>query len=427
MRRRAIWRVLGVCALMLASSAHAEGPGIKLGDRMVLHLGLGVEFRYDDNVFFQNGNKIGAFEFLLRPSLELATGQGSHGGIVDFRLHLGGTYTEYLTSRDTLASHRSFGVDAGVLMSVFPTGRFNLALFDNYVRTTQPPYGLQPYNLDRDTNQLGIRLQYSPGGHRLTLSLSYTFGLDFFENPIFQDYNLFTHSLGFYASWRFFPKTALYLSVSDTITRYANHGTNGFNQPDSYPLHAEIGVMGLITPKLAVNAYIGYGNGFYVYDQAAIKAGQQVDAGSPNTAVGGVNLSWKPSLLSTGNIGYKYDFANSLLGAYFQSHQTYINWTQLIWRFTGAVSLSYQNIHYFGVPASSQTNATGDSRTDNYISFDLRLDYPFKPWLVSSLGYDLQYNATPAALVTNVMNPAIGLLPLSYLTNEVWLRIAVLY
>jgi len=62
---------------------------------------------------------------------------------------------------------------------------------------------------------------------------------------------------------------------------------------------------------------------------SGIKAGQQVDAGSPNTAVGGVSLSWKPTLLSTGNIGYKYDFANSLLGAYFQSHQAYINWTQL--------------------------------------------------------------------------------------------------
>jgi hypothetical protein len=127
------------------------------------------------------------------------------------------------------------------------------------------------------------------------------------------------------------------------------------------------------------------------------------------------------------NIGYKYDFANSLLGAYYDAHQVYINWTQLIWRFTGAVSLKYQNIHYHGVAANSQTDCLGDCRVDNYVSFDLRVDYPFKQWLIASFGYDLQYNATPAHLVTNVMMPTAGLIPLGYLKNEVWLRIGVLY
>src|SRR5205814_7405050 len=141
-------------------------------------------------------------------------------------------------------------------------------------------------------------------------------------------YNLFTHAVGLYISWKFFPKTALYLSVGDTINQYQHsEAVNGFKQPNSYPLHAELGVMGLITPKLAVNAYIGYGYGFVQYDQAAIKVGEQVDNGSPNTAVGGVNLSWKPSLLSSGNIGYKYDFTNSLLGAYYDAHHVYIQWT----------------------------------------------------------------------------------------------------
>jgi hypothetical protein len=434
--RRASWRNrktwllgLGACALLLASPARAEGPGIKLGDHLLLHLGIAAEFRYDDNFFFQDTSqgKFSAFEFVLRPSLDLATrGSRTASGTVDFRLHAGMTYTEFITNRDNLAGHRSFAVDAGALMTVWPAGRFNLSLFDNFVRTTQPPYGNEPYNLDRDTNQLGIRLQYSPGGKRLTLALSYVFGIDFFENSTFQDFNLYSHGLGLYISWKFFPKTALYLSVSDTINRYQNHGTNGFNQPDSYPLHAELGVMGLITPKIAVNAYIGYGYGFYVYDPAAIAAKQQVDAGSPNTAVGGVNLSWKPTLLSTGNIGYKYDFANSLLGAYYQAHQAYINWTQLIWRFTAAVALRYQNLHYYGVAANTQIDTLGNTRTDNGVGFDLRLDYPFTNWLVSSLGYDLQYNATPSNLTAGTMMAPV-LIPLSYLKNEVWLRLGVLY
>jgi hypothetical protein len=422
---------------MLASTASAEGPGIKLGDRMLLHLGLGVEFRYNDNVFFQDKSTgpAAGFMFLLRPYLELSTRQARDGSAntVDFRLHLGATYTEFISNRDVLSPHRSGSIDAAALMTLFPQSRFNLSLFDNYVRTTQPPYGPEAptYNLDRDTNQLGVRFQYSPGGHRLTLALSYIFGIDFFENDVFRGFNLFTHALSLYASWRFFPKTALYLSVGETITKYANKDDPNFVQPDSYPLRVELGVMGLITPKLSVNAYIGYGNGFYVYEPAAVAAGKQdPTAGSPNTALGGLNLSWKPSLLSVGNIGYKYDFANALLGAYYQSHQVYINWTQLIWRFTGVVSLRYAYIQYFGVTPNFQIDKLGDTRFDHYIAFDLRLDYPFKPWLIASLGYDMQYDNTNAHLVGTVMMPpppVAGLVPLNYLTDEVWLRLGVLY
>jgi len=48
---------------------------------------------------------------------------------------------------------------------------------------------------------------------------------------------------------------------------------------------------------------------------------------SPNNRRGGVGLSWNPSLLSTGSIVYKFDFANSLVGAYYEAHQSYISWT----------------------------------------------------------------------------------------------------
>jgi hypothetical protein len=434
--RRASWNRLlvwavGALTFLVAPLAHAEGPGIKLGDRLLLHLGLAAEFRYDDNAFFQakSQNPAGGFQFRLLPSVDLATRQARDGsGMVDFRLHAGMAYSEFITNREVLEVHRSFGVDAGALLTLWPGGRFNLSFFDNYVRTTQLPYGPEIYNLDRDTNQLGVRMQYSPGGRRLILGLTYVFGIDFFERDTFQAFNLFTHSLALNISWKFFPKTALYLQASETVTRYQNHSpSSDFDQPDSNPFHIELGVMGLITPKLSANAWIGYGNGFYVYNQAAIAAGKQVDAGSPSTAVGGLSFTWKPTLLSTGSIGYKFDYANSLVGAYYNAHQTWLSWTQLIWRFSAFLRLGYQNIQYFGVPPVAQSVPNGDGRRDNFINFDLRVDYPFKPWLVASLGYDLQYNDTSAKLITMPMTPTIGLIPLNYLKNEVWLRLSVLY
>jgi hypothetical protein len=137
-KRLVVWAV-GACTFLMAPMAQAEGPGIKLGERLLLHLGLAAEVRYDDNVFFQNDNlKTGGFMFRLLPSVDLGTrrARGGGGTLVDFRLHAGMTYTEFISNRDVLAIHRSFAVEAGALLTLWPAGRFNLSFFDNYVRTT---------------------------------------------------------------------------------------------------------------------------------------------------------------------------------------------------------------------------------------------------------------------------------------------------
>jgi hypothetical protein len=436
--RRSSWqrRICGmgtryalVCAVVAASStAFADTAGIKLGDHLLLHLGVGTEFRYDDNVFLQDSTKTDAFEFRLLASVDLATRNARNGSSpkVDFRLHAGMIYNEFISNRGELANHRDVAVDAGVLVNINPTGRYNLALFDNYVRSTQLPYSNEPYNLDRDSNQLGVRGQAAPGGGRLVLGLSYVFGLDFFEVDQLKDFNTLSHTFALNVSWKFFPKTALYLAASESIIQYQQHVD--FNHPDSYPFHVELGVNGLLTPKLSVNAYIGYGNGFYV------------SGPSPNTALGGLSLSWKPTLLSSGAIGYRYDFANALLGSYQNMHQVFITWTQLIWRFTAGARLAYNNIQYHGSNLTDQGVVNGPppappamatpvtERTDNYVSLDLHVDYPFKPWLALSAGYDLSYNTTKSQLTGGIN--AMGLpvlLPANYLANEVWLRLSAQY
>jgi hypothetical protein len=418
-----MWVGVALAALVASApvAARAEGPGIKLGDHLLLHLGLAAEFRYDSNVFFQTDTSTGAFLFRLLPSVDLATRRArGGGGKVDFRLHAGMAYSEFISERDQTARHRSVGVDAGALLTLFPDGRFNFSLFDNYVRTSQPPYSNQTYNLDRDSNQLGLRIRYSPGGRRLTLALSYTFGLDFFETPVLRPFDLYTHAIALHVAWKFFPKTSLYLAANETIHQYAhpeiNSGANDFLRHNSYPFHVELGVMGLITVKLTLNAWVGYGNAFFV------------EGPSANTAVGGFNLAWRPTMLSVGTIGYKFDFSNSLIGNYYDGHQVFISWTQLIWRFTAAARLAYNHLTYEGVDPTSGGDPMTLQRIDDFVAFDLRLDYPFKPWLIASAGYNLQYNHTDARLQfqEDPMAP-IQFIPLGYLKNEVWLRLAVLY
>src|SRR5262249_30539423 len=153
--------------------------------RLVLHPGISAEFRWDSNVFFESTTPYSTFIFRLLPSLDLATLPGQRGGerphAVDFRLHLAADYNEYITTDGNLSGHRGVGVQAGALLTVLPYFPFSMDFFDNYVRTSQPPYLREPYNIDRDTNELGLRMRYRPGGRRLDIDLSYVFGVDFFE------------------------------------------------------------------------------------------------------------------------------------------------------------------------------------------------------------------------------------------------------
>src|SRR5688572_17046520 len=60
-------------AVSAPAGARVEGPGIALGDRLVLHLGIGAEFRYDSNVFYEDSNGTQALALRLTPTFALAT------------------------------------------------------------------------------------------------------------------------------------------------------------------------------------------------------------------------------------------------------------------------------------------------------------------------------------------------------------------
>jgi hypothetical protein len=415
--------LLGLLVLVFSSArAHAQTSGttgIRLGDALVLHLGAGLEFDFDSNVFYVASGGTSAFSMRVTPAFDLTNRPRQARRKVEFDLRGGLNYLEYLTSDPTLSALRQFGVDAGVQAAFFPADPYNFVLFDNYTRTTQPPYEKLSYNLDRDTNEIGARVNLSPGGGRLTFNIGYIFGIDYWEPFQLQDFDLMYHRFDVRASWRFFPKTAVYIAASEILNLYQHPGST--DHPDSYPLHVEAGVQGLITTKLTLNAYIGYTNGFYVFGP------------NPSEPMGGLSLSWKPTILSTGTLGYRHDFVNSTLGSYYDLDTAYLSWTQLIWRFTGFVRFSYANERFNGIcvgqtgtgaSCQSPSAETVSNRTDNLITLNVRIDYPFKNWLIGSIGDDLQANISNGQLN---LGTAPGTVPTSYTKDVVYIGIRANY
>lgn len=416
---------LTTCGLLVTGVAHAQStsaplgpvmnvtgsaaPGVRLGDAMVLHLGIGAEVGWDSNVFYTSSNEKNSFYLRLSPMFDLTNRPRQGRRLIQFDFHGGLDYLEWLTGDANLRSLRQFNVNAGLQAAFFNYSPYNFVIFDNYVRSTQPPYTETSFNIDRDTNEVGLRINLSPGGGRLTFNLGYLFGIDYFEVQQLKDFDVQYHRMDLRASWKFLPKTAVYINATEIVYLYPHPGT--YMHPDSYPLRVDAGLQGLITTKLTVNAWVGYANGFYV------------SGPNPNTAIGGLSLAWKPTILSTGTLGYEHDFVNSYLGSYFDLDQVYLSWTQLIWRFTGFLRASYANERYQGIIPNGPSAETVTGRADNYFTLNARVDYPFKDWLIGSVGYDLQANLSNGALNLGVA----GLLPVNYTKHVVYLRLTLAY
>ena len=429
MRLRRYLSILIVCLLTTVSAAaraqSVSGDGLKLGDTFLLHLGMGLEVDYDTNLFYENSNPHRAFELRLTPRFDLSNVPRVGGRQFQLDFHGGLNYLEYLTSNAAIEHLRQFNVDAGVLATFFALNPYSFQVFDNYIRSAQAPYSLSDHNFDRDTNDLGVRINLAPGGGRLSFYIGYVFGIDYFEPAALQAFNLLSHRFDFRASWKVLPKTAIYIAATEFLYLYQNqgNGTSSYDHPDSYPFRIIAGIQGLITTKLTLNGYIGYGNGFYQTVKTTSPTGMAtVVNANPNTPIGGVAVTWKPTILSTGTLGYDHDFVNSLLGSYYDMDTVYASWTQLIWRFTAFLRVSYANERYKGI-----TPLTGDltsTRTDNYVTINSRVDYPFLRWLWGSVGYDLQLNRSNAVLD---LNPAAAVVPVTFTKSVVYLRLTAWY
>ena len=416
--RRYHWVVALAGMLWWSGSAHAAGPGIRLGSRLVFHPSIAAEFRYDSNIFQVASANFQGGIFRLLPQIELATrdrGREGGSGVVRFRLFAGLDYNEFMTGNKLVSDHRMFGVMAGANATFWPVGRFTLELFDNYIRTSVPPYGVYPYNIDRNTNDIGLRMNIRPGGGRLELVTGYSFGIDLFEHEFFRDWDLFNHKMNLRLMWRFFPRTAAWIEAREDIYIYRRVGIAA--HPNSYPLRVTAGVTGLITTKLSMNVWVGYGNGFYATGP------------NPNTGVGGLDLTWKPVSITEILIGYKHDFYNALLGSYYDLDAVYLSWGQGIWRLRSVVRVTYQNNRFQGIgPVAALTDpnnpgAMATDRMDHYINVVAKLDYPFKDWLALGIAYDMIYNKPNRAVDAG----ANGLLPVNFTKHGVSMRLSVEY
>jgi hypothetical protein len=440
---------LAVCALFGARRAAAQDvaigyqglpykvtqdnkTGINLAEGVLLHVGVGAEAGYDSNVFYGSSSIPGAvigsgiLRFNTFGELTNASRSGGTPALTyDFRAGL--TYRRYTSSNPNLSSYQNAFMPTAGLSLATTAGTVAFQLSDTYLRQEDPPYiggvsctiaqmmmgGCPPAAvapnapITRDNNLAAIQAQWSPGGGRISGTLRYTNSLDIFEQSSGFSYaNSLTHTLMLDVSWKWLPKTAIFVQANQGYVSYLQDTTP---KHPSYPLRVYAGLRGLVTPKLTALVALGYLNGFY--------SNGATTSGFLGSTYVDLQAIITPSLLNRLTLGYHQDFQNAVIANFYYQYSLYASYVQQIaGRVSADLSVRYSHLDYQGLLFDN----SGAERTDNTISAGATIDYFFRSWVYAGVGYSLTADFSDYRLPNSN-------LPVDYVKHQVFARLGITY
>jgi hypothetical protein len=400
-------------------SAGAEGQlknaqpdiGVRLSESSILHLGVVAEAGYDTNVFYNDNVKVTSAVLRVTPSI-LMTNAGREGEAsprVVYSLGASLLYREYLNDDENVRAQRGFNPTVSASLATSSPRGSSVALADQFSRTEDPPYQQGLPLIIRDYNLGTASFRLAPGGGRIAFEARYTNALDYYESGDYSFASNMAHGAMLDISWKWLPKTALFLQGNTGYVHYLN-STSGINQrSDSVPLGVSAGLRGLVTPKIAVSLGAGYATAFY--QNNALEP-----SGLSNLSVT-ADLIYRPILTSSLGLGYMHGFRNSaVIGTYYDVDSFGLGLNQLLGRVAFGALGRFEYRRYHGTPAAPL------SRKDNIFTAGASLDVYIQQWFYAGVAYSIALDKTSDDM------PAPGVATgIAYTKQQILGRVGVMY
>ncbi|NUN14737.1 MAG: hypothetical protein HUU55_13990 [Myxococcales bacterium] len=277
---------------------------------------------YDNNLFYD------AFNDAREPArvalLDLSAGiQIENPDYQDFHVNLdaSGTYHRVFSPSASLNdAQSSFGGDLLFLAEFFPKSILSFGVFDVFKHTIDAPNYSSERTFNRLFNKVGATVAFHPGNSSgrgaLDVELGYAYEINRFVD--FERLDHDAHDFDLLLTWKFFPKTAL---VVDGNLRLENWSVQDEQRgrTDSMPFRILGGVNGFVTKQIALQARVGFGQGFY-------SSGTDIQ-----TVLGKVVLTWTPANTSIFSVGYDRDFVQSYYANFYSFDRFSASIKQRFW------------------------------------------------------------------------------------------------
>jgi hypothetical protein len=397
-----------------------SNTGIQVSDGVLLHVGAGAEAGYDTNVFYQeSGSELGSA--IYRTTLFADVSNSSRNGAVarqlafDARASL--LYRRYQGDDVRLDNYRNAWMPAAGLSLSLGGGQLGFGIADTFARIEDPPYVSGREAITRYNNQASVEGRWSPGGGRINGTLRYVNMVDIFDTNYLTYANSLQQTLMLDGSWKWLPKTALFVNVQQGYVMYLNEEEAKANKKFSYfPLHIGAGLRGLLTEKTTAVLSIGYTNAF-------TSSGVSTNGFWGSTFVD-VSATVRPTMLSRVIVGYHHDFDSSVISQFSYNETVYASYMQQI---AGRIALdiSGRYIHrdlqgYF----ISTSDMAPSERIENFGQVGATLDYFLRNWAYLGVGYSLLVNSANITAAAG----STGLVPdANYTKQQIFVRLGVTY
>jgi hypothetical protein len=377
------WSLLAMAALWPAlgqAQSLVGGNGIKVGEGR-LHPTFELEMRLDSaaGYFAPPGSSdpdtppdrlVGEAVLHIRPGMRLEMPGAKTNldlrGYVDY-VH----YTGLLTPGSTATSNLQGLAD--LTFTFNREGAMTVELANHFERTDRTRGAALGMGVLSLYNEARLNMPVRPGGGALEVKPEVAWGLERFkaqgalpaagctgevctpEQVSSFDYN--NLRAGLHGRWRFLPKTAVVVDTQLSLRHYLQGST-----PDALMLYATAGLAGLVSPKLAVTAKLGWGQ-----DLGATRSGA-VLAQLEGTYMLSQTASFKAGYVRTLQ-------PVALLGMY-RDDRGYLEGQMLL---GGQLTLR-------GITGFDYLSFQG-SRRDAVFKVDLGPQHQFQRWLIGGVGY----------------------------------------
>ncbi len=318
-------------------------------------------------------------------------------------MRAGLTYRRYQSESAAVQQYSNAWMPSAGLALSMASGQLGFGLADTFVRLEDPPYNAGQPPITRYNNQASAELRWAPGGGRLTGTLRYMNMLDVIQGD-FSYATSMTNAVMLDASWKWLPKTAIFVNVTQGFVTYLEEPTL---KTSSYPLRVTAGLRGLLTEKTSVLLALGYTNAFYSSGAST--------SGIWGSTFADLSFTVRPTMLSRVVLGYRHGFENSVISNFYYSETAYASYVQQIAsRLALDLSGRYVYKNYQGL-FDPQTL----ERTDNFFQVGATLDYFVRNWIYAGIGYALLVNRSDVVSTVPV--------DVDYTKQQVFVRVGLTY
>jgi len=394
-----------------------EGPGIHVGEGLVLHLGVGLEGGFDSNALYAPENPDRAMRLRVAPYLDLGTrtlptstleGGGAPSTApqkVQFRLGFAAYYDHHFPIGDANESAvnqinglNAVGIDTNMQLVLFPAGKVGFVADVAYLRTQQAYDSGNDAGHSRHDISPGLGIRIRPGGGALTIETGYRLHLLLFEDPeLATENNRHAHDIRVHTTWKMFPKTALVSRVNFMPTFYMFGNSDKEN---SLPVRSVIGLQGLLANKFGLLLLVGYGVSNY-------ERGPNFES-----VIAQAELMFFITQVSTIRLGGERDFVDSYYANYYTKTGGYVSYSQLFGGvFLASIKGDVSGRQYatYSLPSAEGAAVPNSAdRVDVWVGLGLSLEYRVTEWLsiLGSLNYSADVSDFGFTITTE--NPETG-------------------